>query len=110
MGQRARKPNLVDYALYAALYAGVVAAGLVEIYFSLFFPTATDACHDAGCDAAYHVGPAMLTMAVGVGTVLLATLAGMVVGARRGRSIVGWPIAALPALGVVYAVAVMVLH
>lgn len=104
--QRARKGNLAGYALYL----GVVAAGLVAVYFSLFFPMATDSCHDAACDRQYHVGPAMLTMAIGVGTILLATLAGMVRGAKRGRSIVGWPIAALPALGVVYAVAIMVLH
>lgn len=102
----ARTGNLIG----CALYLGVVAAGLVEIYFSLFFPMATDACHDAACDAGYRVGPAMFTLAIGVTAVLLVTLAGMIVGVRRGRSIVGWPIAALPALGIVYALAVMVLH
>lgn len=105
-GQRFRGWNTVGFILYPA----VVLAGAVEIYFSFFFGLATDACHDAGCDAGYHVGPAMLTMATGVGTVVLVTLAGMVVGSKRGKIVVGWPLAALPALGIVYLVALMVLH
>ncbi len=54
-------------------YAGLVLVGLGEIWFSMFFAMATDACHDSACDASYHVWPAMLTMWIGVGAVLFAT-------------------------------------
>lgn len=93
--------NIIGYLLFV----GLLAVGLYEIWFSLFFGMATDACHDAACDASYHVWPAMLTMWIGVGLVLLVTLAVMVTQAMRGKIVVGWPFAGLLALGIVFVVA-----
>lgn len=89
--------NLAGYALYAGL-AGI---GVYAIWFSFFFGMATDGCHDAACEADYHVYPAMLTVWIGVGGVLLATLAVMVAQSVRGKIVAGWPFAGLVAVAVV---------
>ncbi|HEU4361582.1 MAG TPA: hypothetical protein VFR27_08720 [Mycobacterium sp.] len=93
--------NIVGYLLYA----GLLAVGWYEIWFSLFFGMATDACHDSGCDASYHVWPAMVTVWIGVGVTLLLTLAVMVAQSIRGRIVVGWPFAGLLMLGIVFVIA-----
>lgn len=61
--------NIVGYLVYAAL----AFVGGFAVWFSLFFAMATDGCHDSACDASYHVFPAMVTMWIGVGAVLLLT-------------------------------------
>jgi hypothetical protein len=96
----------VSYLLYAAL----VCVGGLESYYSLFFAMATDGCHDSACDASYHVWPAMLIVWIGVGAVLVTTLAVMVRGAWRGKVVLGWPIAGLLGLGLVLGIASSVLH
>ncbi|EFD57505.1 integral membrane protein [Mycobacterium tuberculosis T92] len=53
---------------------------------------ATDGCHDSACDASYHVFPAMVTMWIGVGAVLLLTLVVMVRNSSRGNVVIGWPL------------------
>lgn len=93
--------NIIGYLLYA----GLVVVGGYAIWYSLFFTMATDACHDAACDAGYHVWPAMLTVWIGVAATLLLTLAIMIAQSVRGKIVVGWPFAGLLALGVVVAVA-----
>ena len=87
------------------LYAGLVCAGGCAIWFSLFFPMATDGCHDAACEAGYRVWPAMITMWIGVGLALLLTLVVMVVQSYRGKPVIGWPFAGLAAVGVTFLVA-----
>lgn len=99
--------NVVGYLLYA----GLLAVGGYAVWFSLFLGMATDGCHDAACDASYHVRPAMLTMWIGVGAVLVSTLAVMVARSSRGKIVVGWPLAGLAALGLVFVIATqLVLH
>jgi hypothetical protein len=92
------------------LYAGLLAVGLTEVWYSLFFGMATDACHDSACDASYHVRPAMLTMWIGVGLILTSILVAMLVYSARGKVVVGWPVAGLPALGLVWLLALKILH
>ena len=89
--------NVVGYLLYA----GLLVVGYYEIWFSFFFGMATDACHDAACDASYHVWPAMATVWIGVGVTLLLTLTVMVAQSIRGKIVVFWPFAGLLALGIV---------
>lgn len=98
--------NIAGYLLYA----GLVLAALVEVWYSVFFGMATDACHDSACDASYHVYPAMYTMWIGVGLVLLSTFVVMLVNSSRGKVVFGWPFAGLFALGVVWALAMKILH
>ncbi len=81
--------NIAGYLLYA----GLLAVGLTEVWYSLFFGMATDACHDSACDASYHVRPTMLTMWLGVGLVLTSTLIVMLLFSARGRVVFGWPVA-----------------
>jgi amino acid transporter len=92
------------------LYLGLVVVGLLEIYLSFFFAMATDGCHDAACDAGYHVWPAMLVLWVGVGAVLLLTLIVMFRNTSRGKVVAGWPLLGLAGLGLVYAIADAILH
>ena len=92
------------------LYLGVIVVGLVEAMFATLFGMATDGCHDAACDASYHVWPAMLTMWIGVAAVLGLTAVAMLVGSVRGKIVVGWPIAGLLGLGMVFVLAMKVLH
>lgn len=93
--------NIIGYLLYA----GLLALGCYEIWVSLFFGMATDACHDSACDASYHVWPAMVTVWIGVGVILLLTLVVMVAQSIQGKIVVGWPVAALLALGIVFVIA-----
>lgn len=93
--------NVIGYVLYAGLFT----VGWYEIWFSLFFGMATDACHDSACDASYHVWPAMVTVWIGVGVTLLLTLAVMVAQSIRSKIVVGWPFAGLLALGIVFVIA-----
>ncbi len=98
--------NTVGYLLYA----GLVLVGLAEVWFSLFFGMATDACHDSACDNSYHVWPAMHTMWIGVGVVLTATLVVMARNSLRGKVVFAWPFVGLAGLGLVYGLAMAVLH
>lgn len=97
--------NIVGYLVYALAFVGGFA-----VWFSLFFAMATDGCHDSACDASYHVFPAMVTMWIGVGAVLLLTLVVMVRNSSRGNVVIGWPFVGLLALGLVYVAADAVLH
>ena len=92
------------------LYTLLVGVGGLEIFYSLFFAMATDACHDSACDASYHVWPAMSVMWIGVGTVLLATLIVMALNTSRAAVFLGSPCIGLLALGAVYLTAIAVLH
>lgn len=98
--------NIVGYLVYAAL----AFVGGFAVWFSLFFAMPTDGCHDSACDASYHVFPAMVTMWIGVGAVLLLTLVVMVRNSSRGNVVIGWPFVGLLALGLVYVAADAVLH
>ena len=98
--------NIAGYLLYA----GLLAMSLTEVWYSLFFGMATDACHDSACDASYHVRPAMLTMWIGVGLVLTSTFVVMVLFSARGRVVFGSPVAGLLALGLVRMLALKILH
>lgn len=92
------------------LYLGLVLVGLLEVWLSLFFAMSTDACHDAACDATYHVWPAMLAVWIGVAAVLVLTLIVMFRNSARGKVVAGWPVAGLLGLGLVYAIADAILH
>lgn len=92
------------------VYAALAFVGGFAVWFSLFFAMATDGCHDSACDASYHVFPAMVTMWIGVGAVLLLTLVVMVRNSSRGNVVIGWPFVGLLALGLVYVAADAVLH
>ncbi|KBA93886.1 membrane protein, partial [Mycobacterium tuberculosis M1728] len=94
----------------AVQYAALAFVGGFAVWFSLFFAMATDGCHDSACDASYHVFPAMVTMWIGVGAVLLLTLVVMVRNSSRGNVVIGWPFVGLLALGLVYVAADAVLH
>ncbi|BAX94198.1 hypothetical protein [Mycobacterium shigaense] len=98
--------NVLGYLLYL----GLVVVGLLEIWLSLFFGMATDGCHDAACDASYHVWPAMIVVWAGVGAVLVLTLIAMFRTSSRGKVVFGWPFAGLLALGFVYVTADAILH
>lgn len=98
--------NIVGYLLYPVL----LYVAWREVYLSFFFAMATDACYDSACDASYHVWPAMLTIWIGVGMVLLLTLVVMLIQSIRGKIILGWPFVGLLAFWGVYALAMTVLH
>jgi hypothetical protein len=98
--------NILGYLLYLVL----VVVGALEVWVSLFFGMATDACHDSACDASYHVWPAMVVMWGGVGAVLLATLIVMLRNSSRGNAVIGWPFLGLAGLGLVFVVAYSILH
>jgi hypothetical protein len=100
--------NVVAFLLYALL---VVAAFYVILFSGLVFGMSTDACHDAACDASYHVGAAIGTVWIGVGVVMIATAVAMVRGVTRGSSIVLiWPFVGLLGLGLVAAIGLAVVH
>ena len=98
--------NTLGYLLYVVL----VVVGALEVWVSLFFAMATDACHDSACDASYHVWPAMIAVWVGVGAVLLLTLIVMLRKSSRGNAVIGWPLLGLLGLGLVYVIADAILH
>ncbi|OBI49804.1 hypothetical protein A5707_16125 [Mycobacterium kyorinense] len=98
--------TIAAYLLYLALFV----LGLFEAFFAAFFAMATDGCHDAACDASYHVWPAMLTMWIGVAVVLALTAVAMFVGTARRKIVVGWPLVGALGLGMVYVLALKVLH
>ncbi|MCV6974048.1 hypothetical protein H7J11_06060 [Mycobacterium bourgelatii] len=98
--------NIIGYLFYALL----VAAGALCVWVSFFFAMATDACHDSACNASYRVFPAMVTMWIGVATVLVTTLIVMVVKSTRGKVVAGWPIGGLLGLVVVFVLSMLVLH
>lgn len=98
--------NTLGYIFYMVL----VVVGLLEVWLSFFFAMATDGCHDAACDASYHVWPAMVVVWVGVGAVLLLTLIVMFRNTSRGKVVAGWPFLGLLCLGLVYVVADAILH
>ncbi|ODR13829.1 hypothetical protein BHQ16_09165 [Mycobacterium shimoidei] len=98
--------NIVGYLLYVVL----LVVGSIEAMFAGFFGMATDACYDAACDASYHVWPAMLTMWIGVGVVLLLTSVAMLVSTVRGKIVIGWPFIGALGLAAVYLIALKVLH
>jgi len=89
----------------------LVVAALYEILFSgLVFGMSTDACHDAACDASYHVGGAIATVWTGVGVVMVATVVAMIRGATRGKIVLLWPFVGLLGLGLVAAIGIAVVH
>jgi len=98
--------NVLSYLLYAAL----VIVGGYQVWLSLFFGMATDACYDSACDASYNVWPAMITMWVGVAAVLLVTVIVMMRKSSQGNVVIGWPFLGLLGLGFVYVIADTVLH
>lgn len=81
-----------------ALYAGLVCLGGLTMLLSLGLEMGRDACQDAACEANYRVWPLILTTVVGVVAVLAGTAVAMVGESRRGRIIVGWPVAGLVGL------------
>ena len=99
--------NVIAFVLYGLL---VVAAFYVILFTGLVFGMSTDACHDAACDATYHVGAAIATVWIGVGVIMVATLVVMVRSSTRGMFVLVWPFVGLLGLGLVTAIGFAVVH
>src|SRR5258708_4418381 len=99
--------NVIAFVLYGLL---VVAAFYVILFTGLVFGMSTHACHDAACDATYHVGAAIATVWIGVGVIMVATLVVMVRSSTRGMFVLVWPFVGLLGLGLVTAIGFAVVH
>ncbi len=99
--------NTTAFVLYVLLLPVAIMEFMIA---ALAFGMATDACHDAACDASYHEEPAILTVAIGVVAVLLSAGGLMIFGATRGKNVVAVPIVALLGLLAVFWLGNAVLH
>ncbi|MBS9534629.1 hypothetical protein KIH27_13630 [Mycobacterium sp. M1] len=111
-GMVVAEPNVKAWNIAGyLLYLGLVVLGFYEYLFAgLAFAMSTDACHDAACDASYHVDAGMRILQYGIAGVLLATVVVMLVRSINGRIVFGWPFLGLLGLVGVLVAAFKVVH